>query len=110
MDVLFAVENKSMGDFIAIVEKSLVACEYYAKSLYLKSDVYPKFEESVKSVIKSTLSNTAQLLTNQEKFELNTLGYEKYLRLEANIKKVADLEDTQNLAKIFGKLSFPTLD
>jgi hypothetical protein len=50
------------------------------------------------------------LISTQTIFELETLGYERFLRLQDNIHKVCDLEDKQNLASIFSKLSFPTLD
>ena len=56
------------------------------------------------------LSITADLISTQTIFELKTLGYERFLRLQDNIHKVCDLEDKQNLASIFSKLSFPTLD
>ena len=79
-------------------------------SVTYKKDVYPKFKESVSSIIKDRLSITADLISTQTIFELKTLGYERFLRLQDNIHKVCDLEDKQNLASIFSKLSFPTLD
>ena len=102
--------DKEYKDFVSIVEHTLVCCDYYSQSLAFKKNVYPKFKASVSSLIKSHLLDTAQLLSSPDKFELETLGYERFLRLQDNIHKVCDLEDKQNLASIFSKLSFPTLD
>lgn len=110
LDSLFEKLNKSDDDIVRIVELSLVTCDYYSQSLLLKSDVYPKFEKSVKSLIKSVLSDTFDLVSAKPKFELNTMGYERFLRLQKNIESVCDLEDKQNLSSIFSKLDFPTLD
>lgn len=110
LNVMFENEIKKYKDFITIVEHSLVCCDYYSQSLVFKKNVYPKFKASVSSLIKSHLSNTAQLLSSSDKFELDNLGYERFLRIQDNIHKVCDLEDKQNLASIFSKLSFPTLD
>ena len=102
--------DKEYKDFVSIVEHTLVCCDYYSQSLVFKKNAYPKFKVSVSSLIKSHLSDTAHLLSSTEKFELDNLGYERFLRLQDNIHKVCDLEDKQNLAFIFSKLSFPTLD
>jgi hypothetical protein len=110
LTVMFDKEDKEYKDFVSIVEHTLVCCDYYSQSLAFKKSVYPKFKASVSSLIKSHLLDTAQLLSSSDKFELETLGYERFLRLQDNIHKVCDLEDKQNLASIFSKLSFPTLD
>ena len=110
LTVMFDKEDKEYKDFVSIVEHTLVCCDYYSQSLAFKKNVYPKFKASVSLLIKSHLSDTAQLLSSSDKFELETLGYERFLRLQDNIHKVCDLEDKQNLASIFSKLSFPTLD
>lgn len=110
LTIMFENENKEYKDFVSIVEHTLVCCDYYSQSLAFKKNVYPKFKVSVSSLIKNHLSDTAHLLSSSDKFELETLGYERFLRLQDNIHKVCDLEDKQNLASIFSKLSFPTLD
>lgn len=110
LDTLFDNKPEAYKDFVDIVELTLTCCDYYAQSLIFKKDVYPKFKESVTSLIKNHLSSTANLISTNSKFELNALGYERFLRIQGNIHKVADLEDKQNLASIFSKLSFPTLD
>lgn len=104
--------DKEYKDYVSIIEDSLVCCDYFSQSLIYKKDIYPKFKTSVSVRIKKTLSNTVGLLssTTIDKIELDYLGYERFLRLQENIHKVADLEDKQNLAFIFSKLSFPTLD
>lgn len=81
------INNKSAQelkiiDYVNIVELSLVICDYYSQSLLLKSDVYPKLENSVKNKIKQILSDTSQLISTQDKFELTTMGYERFLRLQ----------------------------
>jgi hypothetical protein len=103
-------ENPEYKDFVKHIELVLTSCDYYSQSLIYKKDVYPKFKVAVLGVIKKSLSDTAHLLSSTEKFELDNLGYERFLRLQDNIHKVCDLEDKQNLAFIFSKLSFPTLD
>lgn len=103
-------ENLTYKNFVDIIELSLTSCDYYSQSLIFKKNVYPKFKASVSSIIKNRLSITADLISTQTVFELETLGYERFLRLQDNIHKVCDLEDKQNLASIFSKLSFPTLD
>lgn len=110
LTIMFENENKEYKDFVSLVEHTLVCCDYYSQSLAFKKNVYPKFKESVSSIIKDRLSITADLISTQTIFELETLGYERFLRLQDNIHKVCDLEDKQNLAFIFSKLSFPTLD
>ena len=110
LTIMFDKKDKEYEDFVSIVEHTLVCCDYYSQSLSFKKNVYPKFKESVTSLIKNHLSNTAHLISTNSKFELNALGYERFLRIQENIHKVADLEDKQNLASIFSKLSFPTLD
>ena len=110
LTIMFENENKEYKDFVSLVEHTLVCCDYYSQSLAFKKNVYPKFKVSVSSLIKNHLSDTAHLLSSSDKFELETLGYERFLRLQDNIHKVCDLEDKQNLASIFSKLSFPTLD
>lgn len=110
LTVMFDKEDKEYKDFVSIVEHTLVCCDYYSQSLAFKKNVYPKFKVSVSSIIKDRLSITADLISTQTAFELETLGYERFLRLQDNIHKVCDLEDKQNLASIFSKLSFPTLD
>ena len=110
LTIMFEKENKEYKDFVSIVEHALVCCDYYSQSLAFKKNVYPKFKVSVSSIIKDRLSITADLISTQTVFELETLGYERFLRLQDNIHKVCDLEDKQNLASIFSKLSFPTLD
>jgi hypothetical protein len=110
LTIMFGKENKEYKDFVSIVEHTLVCCDYYSQSLAFKKNVYPKFRESVSYIIKDNLSITAELISTQTDFELETLGYERFLRLQDNIYKVCDLEDKQNLASIFSKLSFPTLD
>jgi hypothetical protein len=110
LTVMFDKETKEYKDFVSIVEHTLVCCDYYSQSLSFKKNVYPKFKISVSSIIKDRLSITANLISNQTIFELETLGYERFLRLQDNIHKVCDLEDRQNLASIFSKLSFPSLD
>ena len=110
LTIMFGNRNKEYKDFVSIVEHTLVCCGYYSESLSFKKSVYPKFKTSVSSLIKNHLSDTAHLLSSSDKFELETLGYERFLRLQDNIHKVCDLEDKQNLASIFSKLSFPTLD
>ena len=110
LTIMFDKENKEYKDFVSIVEHTLVCCDYYSQSLAFKKNVYPKFRASVSSIIKDRLSITAELISTQTAFELETLGYERFLRLQDNIHKVCDLEDKQNLASIFSKLSFPTLD
>jgi hypothetical protein len=110
LTTMFDKENKEYKDFVSIVEYTLVCCDYYSQSLAFKKNVYPKFRVSVSSIIKDRLSITAELISTQTAFELETLGYERFLRLQDNIHKVCDLEDKQNLASIFSKLSFPTLD
>lgn len=107
---MFENNSKTYKDFVKIVELTLTCCDYYTQSLIFKKDVYPKFKVSVTSLIKNYLSNTAHLISASSQFELNTLGYERFLRIQDNIHKVSDLEDKQNLASIFSKLSFPTLD
>lgn len=110
LTIMFDKKDKEYEDFVSIVEHTLVCCDYYSQSLSFKKNVYPKFKESVSSIIKDRLSITADLISTQTIFELETLGYERFLRLQDNIHKVCDLEDKQNLASIFSKLSFPTLD
>lgn len=110
LTIMFDNENKEYKDFVSLVEHTLVCCDYYSQSLIYKKNVYPKFKVSVSSIIKDRLSITADLISTQTIFELETLGYERFLRLQDNIHKVCDLEDKQNLASIFSKLSFPTLD
>jgi hypothetical protein len=110
LTIMFENENKEYKDFVSLVEHTLVCCDYYSQSLAFKKTVYPKFKVSVSSIIKDRLSITADLISTQTVFELETLGYERFLRLQDNIHKVCDLEDKQNLASIFSKLSFPTLD
>ena len=110
LTIMFENENKEYKDFVSLVEHTLVCCDYYSQSLAFKKNVYPKFKVSVSSIIKDRLSITADLISTQTVFELETLGYERFLRLQDNIHKVCDLEDKQNLASIFSKLSFPTLD
>ena len=110
LTIMFDNENKEYKDFVSLVEHTLVCCDYYSQSLIYKKNVYPKFKVSVSSIIKDRLSITADLISTQTVFELETLGYERFLRLQDNIHKVCDLEDKQNLASIFSKLSFPTLD
>lgn len=110
LTIMFDKKDKEYEDFVSIVEHALVCCDYYSQSLSFKKNVYPKFKESVSSIIKDRLSITADLISTQTTFELETLGYERFLRLQDNIHKVCDLEDKQNLASIFSKLSFPTLD
>lgn len=110
LTIMFDKKDKEYEDFVSIVEHTLVCCDYYSQSLSFKKNVYPKFKESVSSIIKDRLSITADLISTQTIFELETLGYERFLRLQYNIHKVCDLEDKQNLASIFSKLSFPTLD
>jgi len=103
-------ENLTYKDFVDTIELSLTSCDYYSQSLVCKKNVYPKFKASVSSIIKDRLSITAELISTQTTFELDNLGYERFLRIQDNIHKVCDLEDRQNLASIFSKLSFPTLD
>ena len=103
-------QNPKYEDYVNHIELILTSCDYYSQSLIYKKDVYPKFKVSVSSSIKKSLSDTAHLLASTDKFELNNLGYERFLRLQTNIHKVCDLEDKQNLSSIFSKLSFPTLD
>jgi hypothetical protein len=110
LTVKFDKKDKEYKDYVSIIEESLVCCDYYSQSLIYKKDVYPKFRKSTSNIIKTTLSDTAHLLSSTDKFELDNLGYERFLRLQDNIHKVCDLEDKQNLASIFRKLSFPTLD
>ena len=110
LTIMFDKKDKEYEDFVSIVEHTLVCCDYYSQSLSFKKNVYPKFKESVSSIIKDRLSITADLISTQTIFELETFGYERFLRLQDNIHKVCDLEDKQNLASIFSKLSFPTLD
>lgn len=110
LTIMFENENKEYKDFVSLVEHTLVCCDYYSQSLAFKKTVYPKFKVSVSSIIKDRLSITADLISTQTVFELETLGYERFLRIQDNIHKVCDLEDKQNLASIFSKLSFPTLD
>tara|TARA_R110002049_G_scaffold22820_2_gene81245 strand:- start:245 stop:865 length:621 start_codon:yes stop_codon:yes gene_type:complete len=110
LDSLFDKSEKSFEDYVRIVELSLVTCEYYSKSLLLKSDIHKKFEKSVKNIIKSILSDTSELISTQTKFELNNMGYTRFLRLQKNIELVCDKDDRQNLALIFSKLDFPDLD
>lgn len=110
LTIKFNKEDKEYKDYVSIIEDSLVCCDYYSQSLIYKKDVYPKFKVSVSSSIKKNLSDTAHLLSTTNKLELDNLGCEKFLRLQDNIHKVCDLEDKQNLASIFSKLSFPTLD
>jgi hypothetical protein len=110
LDTMFENNSQTYKDFVNIVELTLTCCDYYAQSLIFKKDVYPKFKASVTSLIKNHLSKTAHLISTSSQFELNALGYERFLRIQDNIHKVADLEDRQNLASIFSKLSFPTLD
>jgi hypothetical protein len=110
LTVMFDKKDKEYKDFVSLVEHTLVCCDYYSQSLAFKKTVYPKFKVSVSSIIKDRLSITTDLISTQTSFELETLGYERFLRLQENIHKVCDLEDKQNLASIFSKLSFPTLD
>ncbi len=110
LTIMFENENKEYKDFVSLVEHTLVCCDYYSQSLAFKKNVYPKFKVSVSSIIKDRLSITADLISTQTVFKLETLGYERFLRLQDNIHKVCDLEDKQNLASIFSKLSFLTLD
>lgn len=110
LDSLFEKSEKSFEDYVRIVELSLVTCEYYSKSLLLKSDIHKKFEKSVKNIIKSILYDTSELISTQTKFELNNMGYTRFLRLQKNIELVCDKDDGQNLALIFSKLDFPDLD
>lgn len=104
-----ATEDLEFSDYVNMVELSLIICDYYSQSLLFKSDVYPKFEILVKNIIKSILSDTSQLISTQDKFELATMGYERFLRLQKNIEQVCDIKDKQNLSLIFSKLDFPDL-
>lgn len=103
-------ENPEYKDFVKHIELVLISCDYFSQSLIHKKDIYPKYKSSVTNLIKGNLSDTAQLLSSTVNFELDNIGYESFLRLQDNIHKVADLEDKQNLASIFSKLSFPSLD
>jgi len=110
LNELFNKTDREYDDYVRIVELSLTTCEYFSKSLLLKTDVYPKFDKSVRGLIKSILSDTSELISTQDKFELNAMGYERFLRLQRTIEQIADLDDKQNLSSIFSKLNFPTLD
>lgn len=110
LTVMFYKKDKECKDYVSYIEHTLVCCDYFSQSLIFKKDVYPKFKNSVSSMIKDRLSIASELISTQATFELDNLGYERFLRLQDNIHKVADLEDRQNLASIFSKLSFPTLD
>jgi len=110
LKVLFENTEMIHNDYVLFVELSLVTCDYYSKSLLLKSDVYPKFEKSVKNKIKSVLSDASHLISTQDRFELINMGYERFLRLQKNIEQVCDLDDKQNLSLIFSKLDFPDLN
>tara|TARA_R110002096_G_C14548981_1_gene719082 strand:+ start:314 stop:943 length:630 start_codon:yes stop_codon:yes gene_type:complete len=107
--VLYDKSDKDINDYKKIVEFSLVTCDYLSKSLLLKSDIHPNFEKSVKSLIKSVLSDTYKLISTQDKFELDIMNYNRFLSLQRNIEQVVDLKDKQNLSSIFSKLDFPSL-
>ncbi|QXP58686.1 hypothetical protein [Olleya sp. HaHaR_3_96] len=110
LKVLYDKNEKSLEDYSSIVELSLIACDNYSKSLMFKSDIHPKFKKSVDNLIKFTLSDASKLISTQNKFELNTMGYDRFLRLKRNIEQVCDLEGNQNLSIIFSILDFPDLD
>lgn len=110
LNELFDKTDREYDDYVRIVELSLTTCEYFSKSLLLKTDVYPKFDKSVRGLIKSILSDASDLISIQDKFELTNMGYERFLRLQRTIEQIADLDDKQNLSSIFSKLDFPTLD
>lgn len=110
LKVLFDKPNKEYSDFVSIVELTLVCCDYYSQSLAFKMNVYPKFKSRVLSILKNNLSTASELISTQDNFVLQTMGYERFLRVQDSIHKVCDLEDKQNLASIFSKLSFPSLD
>lgn len=107
---LKSIPLDSEEEFVKYLELSLVICENYAKSLCLKTDVYPKFERSVKDIIKSFLQGSVEKFSDKEHIILKEMGYKRFLRIQEHIHKVADKEDKQNLAIIFGKLDFPDLD
>lgn len=102
-------EGETDEDLVKIVELTLVCCDYYSQCLISKKEIYPKFKDSVTFIIKGKLGEAAKLVSNESNIELKDLGYERFLRLQENIHKVADIEDKQNLASIFSKLSFASL-
>lgn len=70
LTIMFDKKDKEYEDFVSIVEHTLVCCDYYSQSLSFKKNVYPKFKESVSSIIKDRLSITADLISTQTIFEL----------------------------------------
>jgi hypothetical protein len=103
------VDENKMDDYINIVELSLTICDYYSKSLNLKSDINPKFKDAVQSLLADTLTDTSDLISTISNFELKNMGYSRFLRIKNNVEKVGTPNDLKNLASIFGKLVFVDL-
>ena len=97
-----------LDNLVPMIETSLVMCDYLAKCLMLKSDIHPKFKDGVRGIMKSNLEMLVEQMT-KDKYLLDEMGYERFMRLDKNIKEVADLEDKQNLGFIFSKLDFSDL-
>lgn len=103
-------EDEESRDYVEIIALSLTACDYYSKSLYLKSDINEKFKAAVESLLSEELNYTSELLSSQSSFQLEYMDYERFLRIKYNIEKVGSKVDLKNLASIFSKLSFPDLN
>lgn len=98
------------GDSIRYIEKNLVACEYFAKSLLFKKEINNKFDNSVKILIKDSLQSVSNLCKNDVKIYFVSIGYNRFLKIRDYIEKVCDESDSKNLAFIFSNIVFPDLE
>lgn len=102
--------NKTLIEEIKLIEYNLVIAESLSKCLILKEkNLHAKFKDSLKRLIKGCLSDASDVCKNHNEIQLNTMGYDRYTRIARNIEKVADQEDSKNLALIRSKVIFPDL-
>lgn len=97
-------------ELIEVVELALISCEYYAKSIILKTDKSVKFENSVTNIIHSSLERLKELSDEQTTINLHSISLNRFITIKNNLEKVINEEGFKNLELFTTKISFPTLD